>query len=81
VDIRLISSLIDDDEDRFAAVLLKAIADLLSETPIAYSLQIETTRGRTFRRSRTAPEPPASAIPRRVRTKIGGSFIPRPAEE
>jgi len=71
VDIRLISSFVDDDEDRFAPVLLKAIADLLSESPVAYSLQIETTRGRMFRRSRAAPELPAPMMPRRVRPKLG----------
>ena len=81
MDIRLISSLIDDDEDRFAPVLLKAITDLLSETPIAYSLQIETTRGRTFRRSRAAPESPASTMPRRVRTRLGSSPFAHPFEK
>lgn len=62
MDIRLISSLTDADEDRFAPVLLKAVADLLSESPIAYKLCLETTRGKTFHRSRAAPEMPLSTL-------------------
>jgi hypothetical protein len=62
VDIRLISSLTDDDEDRFAPVVLKAVADLLSESPIAYKLCLETTRGKTFHRGRTASEAPLSTL-------------------
>ena len=81
MDIRLVSSLTDDDEDRFTPVLLKAIADLLSETPIAYSVRIETTRGKIFHRSRSAPESPASTMPRRVRANPGSSSLHRFFEE
>ena len=81
MNIRLISSLIDDDEDRFAPVLLNVIADLLSETPITYSLLIETTRGRTFRRSRAAPESPAPPMARRARAKLGTWSLGHPAEK
>jgi hypothetical protein len=56
VNIRVISSLTDDDEDRFAPVLVKALADLLTDMPIAYTVRVETTRGRTLHRSRAAPE-------------------------
>jgi len=64
VDIRFISSLTDTDEDRFAHVLLKAMADLLSKMPIAYLVRIETDRGKIFQRSRSAPEQPASTLAR-----------------
>ena len=57
MDIRLVSSFTDDDEDRFAPVLLKTMASLLSKIPIAYSVRMETTRGTTFQRTRTTPEP------------------------
>ena len=62
VDIRFISSLTDTDEDRFAHVLLKAMADLLAKMPITYLVRIETNRGKIFQRSRSAPEPPPSAM-------------------
>jgi len=65
VDIRFISSLTDHDEDRFAPVLLKALADLLSKVPITYVVRIETTDGKIFQRSRTGPELPHSTSTRR----------------
>jgi hypothetical protein len=65
LDIRFISSLTDHDEDRFAPVLLKAMADLLSKIPITYVVRIETTDGKIFQRSRTGPEPPHSTSTRR----------------
>jgi hypothetical protein len=60
VDIRFISSLTDHDEDRFASIVLKAMADLLSKTPITYVVRIETTDGKVFQRSRTGAELPHS---------------------
>jgi hypothetical protein len=70
MNVRLISSLTDDDEDRFALVLLKAVADLLRRVPIAYSLRVETTRGRIFHRSRTTSET-TSTLTRRAGTGRG----------
>ena len=58
--IRFISSLTDHDEDRFAPVLLKAMADLLSKIPITYVVRVETTDGKIFQRSRPSPELPHS---------------------
>ena len=56
VDIRLISSLTDDDEDRFASVLLNAMDDLLSQLAVAYHLRINTTGGAVLQRSRALAE-------------------------
>jgi hypothetical protein len=78
LDIRLISSLTDHDEDRFAAVLLKAMADLLSKIPITYVVRIETTDGKVFQRSRTGPEPTHSTSPRR--DEPGPRHQPAPLE-
>jgi hypothetical protein len=58
VNIRFISSLTDTDEDRFAHVLLKTMADLLSKMPITYFLRIETNRGKISQRSRSVSEQP-----------------------
>jgi hypothetical protein len=71
LNIRVISSFTDDDEDRFAPVLLKALADLLTAMPITYSVRVETTRGKTLHRSRTAPETPPSTLTRREGTHPG----------
>ena len=65
MDIRFISSLTANDENRFAQVLLETLADLLSKIPITYAVRIETTDGKIFQRSRTGPEPPRSVSSRR----------------
>ena len=56
MDIRLISSLTDDDEDRFASVLLNAMDDLLSQLAVAYHLRINTTAGTVLQRTRALTE-------------------------
>ena len=54
MDIRLVSSLTDDDEDRFASVLLNAMDDLLSQLAVAYHLSINTTGGTVLQRTRAS---------------------------
>lgn len=56
MDIRLVSSLTVDDEDRFASVLLNAMDDLLSQLAVAYHLRINTTGGTVLQRSRSVAE-------------------------
>jgi len=56
VDIRLISSLNDDDEDRFASVLLNTMDDLLSRMAVAYHLRINTTNGNVLQRTRASDD-------------------------
>ena len=56
VDIRLVSSLTDDDEDRFASVLMKAMDDLLCQLSVAYHLRIDTTGGTVLQRSRSSSD-------------------------
>jgi len=56
VDIRLISSLTDDDEDRFASVLMKAMDDLLCQLSVDYHLRIDTTGGTVLQRSRSSSD-------------------------
>lgn len=64
VDIRLVSSMTNDDEDRFGAVVLKAVSDLLAKTPVAYSVRIVTATGKVFQhtnpRHDAAPAPAPS---------------------
>ena len=56
MDIRLVSSLTDDDEDRFASVLLNTMDDLLSQMAVAYHVRIDTTAGTVMQRTRAAAE-------------------------
>ena len=48
MDIRFISSLTPDDENRIASALLGALASVLDRLPIAYTLRVETVTGRSF---------------------------------
>ncbi len=48
MDIRFISSLTPDDENRIAPALLGAVASVLDRLPIAYTLRFETVTGRSF---------------------------------
>jgi hypothetical protein len=48
MDIRFVSSLTSEDEKLFAPALLKAVAALLDQLPIAYTIRIETTGADVF---------------------------------
>jgi hypothetical protein len=48
MDIRFVSSLTSEDEKLFAPALLKAVAALLDQLPIAYTVRIETTGADVF---------------------------------
>jgi hypothetical protein len=59
MDIRFVSSLTSEDEKLFAPALLKAVAALLDQLPIAYTVRIETTGAEVFQHAHagTADEP------------------------
>ena len=48
MDIRFVSSLTSEDEKLFAPALLKAVAAILDQLPIAYTVRIETTGAEVF---------------------------------
>jgi hypothetical protein len=55
VDIRVVSSLTNDDEDRFASLVLHTISELLGRTAAAYTVRIVTTAGKVLQHSRPQP--------------------------
>ena len=55
MDIRFVSSLTSEDEKLFAPALLKAVAALLDQLPIAYTVRIETTGADVFQHAHAAP--------------------------
>jgi hypothetical protein len=59
MDIRFVSSLTSEDEKLFAPALLKAVAALLDQLPIAYTVRIETTGAEVFQHAHavSADEP------------------------
>lgn len=64
MDIRFVSSLTSEDEKLFAPALLKAVAALLDQLPIAYTVRIETTGAEVFQHAHavTAEEPGKAEI-------------------
>jgi hypothetical protein len=56
MNIRFVSTITPEDEDRFAPVLLGALAQILEHLPLPYAIRIETAAGRVFERSRPAFE-------------------------
>jgi hypothetical protein len=65
MDIRFVSSLTPEDENRLAPALLAAVGGLLDQFPVAYALRIETSGGGVFEYSRPTGEERASAPIRR----------------
>jgi hypothetical protein len=59
MDIRFVSSLTSEDEKLFAPALLKAVAALLDQLPIAYTVRIETTGAEVFQHAHAAADEPA----------------------
>jgi hypothetical protein len=69
--IRFVSSLSSEDEDRLAAGLIAGVGAFLDGTALAYSLRIETSSHRVYQR-----EHPRVASHARVdRTDQGGPFL------
>jgi hypothetical protein len=63
MNIRFVSSLTPDDEDRLGPVVLKAVSAILDQFPIAYTLRLETAAGSVFQHAH-AGEDDAEAEPR-----------------
>jgi hypothetical protein len=61
MNIRLISSVTPEDEDRFAPVLLGVLAQILEHLSIPFAIRIETAAGHVFERSRLALDQPRDA--------------------
>ena len=51
MDIRFVSTLTAEDEDRIAGALLAALAALLADLPITYALRIDTTGNKVFQQT------------------------------
>jgi hypothetical protein len=60
MDIRFVSSLTSEDERLFAPALLKAVAAILDQLPIAYTVRIETTGAEVFQHAHAVEESPKS---------------------
>jgi hypothetical protein len=54
MDIRFVSTLTAEDENAFAPALLKAVAAVLDQLPIAYTVRVETTGAQVFQHTHSA---------------------------
>jgi hypothetical protein len=59
MDIRFVSSLTAEDENVLAPALLKAVAALLDQLPIAYTMRIETTGAQVFQHTHASRSEPS----------------------
>lgn len=66
MNIRFISSLTPEDEDRIAPAVLTAVGAFLDQLPIAYTLRIETSGNAVFQHAHAADEQEPEPAPRRV---------------
>lgn len=56
MEIRFVSSLTPEDEEHLASAFLPALAGVLDLLPIAYSIQVRTTSGKTLDRVHGTPD-------------------------
>ena len=61
MDIHFVSSLTEEDEVRLAAALVGAIRGFLDHYPVAYSMSIQTSGGKTIEHTRRPEAPPRIA--------------------
>ena len=61
MEIRFISSLTADDENAFAPALVKAVAALLDQLPIAYTMRVQTTGAQVFQHTHAGFDNPMGA--------------------
>lgn len=60
MDIRFISSLTPDDEERLAPGIVSALSMLLDQLPLAYTFRIETAGGKVFQHAHAGFQADAS---------------------
>lgn len=82
MDIRFVSSLTPEDEERLAPALVQAFGALLDQFPIAYTLRIETSGARVFQHSHAGaaidddveePRPAYAGVAQLLRARIATS--------
>jgi hypothetical protein len=74
MDIRFVSSLTIDDENRLAPALLQAVVALLRAMPLAYTVRIETAGGEVFEHQQ-APLVQSDAAIHHPRPRQGSATI------
>jgi hypothetical protein len=85
--IRFISTLTAEDEDRLAEMIVDTAKALLAHSPLGYMLRVETTDAKLFEHNKVAPSATVNEMPRPRQTRVHSMesgvppIVPRPAEE
>jgi hypothetical protein len=79
MDIRFISSLTPHDEEQVAPALLRAVATLLDQFPIVYSIRIETSGQLVFQHAHPALRPDTGSAD--VLANVGADAVPSAAQK
>jgi hypothetical protein len=72
MNIRFISSLTPEDEERVAPGIVSALGMLLDQLPIAYTLRIETSGGKVFQHVHTGQDQAEAESEHLATRPIGG---------
>jgi len=62
--IRFISTLTEEDEDRLAEMIVDMAKALLAHSPLGYMLRIETAAAKFFEHNKVAPPATVTEMPR-----------------
>jgi hypothetical protein len=79
MDIRFVSTLTPEDEDRLAPGLVNAIGLLLDALPLVYTLRVETSNGKVFQHTHAGPDIDTDTASEVLSTPTGSLFGGRPA--
>jgi hypothetical protein len=78
MNIRFISSLTPEDEERVAPGVIHALGMLLDQLPIAYTLRIETAAGKVFQHVHTGENSLEADAEHLATRPLGGVLRPGP---
>ena len=77
MNIRFVSSLTPQDEERIAPGVINALSMLLDQLPLAYTLRIETADGKVFQHAHTGAETLGAESEHLATRPLGGALRPR----
>jgi len=77
MNIRFVSSLTPEDEERIAPGVVNALSMLLDQLPLAYTLRIETAEGKVFQHAHTGHEAVGAEAEHLATRPLGGALRPR----
>jgi hypothetical protein len=78
MNIRFISTLTPEDEERLAPGVVNALGLLLDQMPLAYTLRVETSGGKVFQHAHTGAQTVGAESEHLATRPLGSVLRPRP---